>query len=115
MIGKRIYDLRKERGLTQSRISELADISREQINRYENDKVVPDFSTVVKLAKVLEVSVNSILSGPECDREITDEKMILRIYDHPGEARVRQAVDSVNSLVKGAVRGAGHPDDQREQ
>lgn len=36
----------------------------------------------------------------------TDEKMILRIYDHPGEARVRQAVDSVNSLVKGATGGA---------
>ena len=36
----------------------------------------------------------------------TDEKMILRIYDHPGEARVRQAVDSVNSLVKGAGGGA---------
>ena len=32
-----------------------------------------------------------------------DEKMILRIYDHPGEGRVQKAVDSLNSLVKGAV------------
>lgn len=73
MIGKRIYELRKEKGLTQSQLSELADISREQINRYENDKVTPDFATVVKLAKVFEVSVNSILSGPEADKLITEE------------------------------------------
>lgn len=45
----------------------------------------------------------------------TDEKMILRIYDHPGDARVRQAVDSVNFLVKGAVRGADLPGNSREQ
>jgi integrase len=35
-----------------------------------------------------------------------DEKMILRIYDHPGESRVQQAVRSLNSAVKGAGQGA---------
>lgn len=73
MIGKRIYELRKERSFTQSQLSELADISREQINRYENEKAVPDFATVVKLAKALNVSVNSILSGPEADKAVTEE------------------------------------------
>ena len=37
----------------------------------------------------------------------SDEKMILRIYDHPGETRVQQAVRSLNSVVKGAEQGAG--------
>lgn len=32
----------------------------------------------------------------------SDEKMILRIYDHPGEGRIQRAVDSLNSIVKGA-------------
>lgn len=35
-----------------------------------------------------------------------DEKMILQVYDHPGDARVQQAIKSVNSIVKGADRGA---------
>lgn len=37
----------------------------------------------------------------------SDEKMILRIYDHPSESRVRSAVDSLNSVIKGATGGAG--------
>lgn len=73
MIGKRIYELRREKKLTQTKLSELADISREQINRYENEKATPDFGTVVRIAKALEVSVNSLLNGPAADKEITEE------------------------------------------
>ena len=75
VIGKRIYELRTERRLTQSQLANLADVSREQINRYENDKVTPDFHTIVKLANVFNVSVNSLLSGPEADRRVTDEDL----------------------------------------
>lgn len=37
-----------------------------------------------------------------------DEKMILRIYDHPSERRVKSAIQSLNSVVKGAAGGAAH-------
>jgi len=73
MIGKRISELRKEKGLSQTRLSEMAEISRSQICRYENGKQDPDFSTVVRIAKALEVSVNSLLMGPEADKVITEE------------------------------------------
>ena len=35
-----------------------------------------------------------------------DEKMLLRIYDHPPKDRVKRTVKSLNSFVKGANRGA---------
>lgn len=73
MIGKRIEELRKGKGWTQAQLAEKADITRTQISRYEHDKQDPDFSTVVRLAKALEVSVNSILSGPEADKVVTEE------------------------------------------
>lgn len=38
----------------------------------------------------------------------SDEKMILRIYDHPGDGRIKQAVNNLNSTIKGAERGAAH-------
>ena len=90
MIGKRLYDLRKELGFTQAKLSELCDISREQINRYENDKAVPDFGTVVKLAKVFNVSVNSILSGPESDKIVTDEDIRLALSSNGNPLTVRE-------------------------
>lgn len=73
MIGKRIEELRKSKGWTQQKLGDLADITREQISRYEHEKQDPDFSTVVRLAQALEVSVNSLLSGPEADKIVTEE------------------------------------------
>ena len=90
MIGKRLYDLRKELGLTQAKLSELCDISREQINRYENDKATPDFGTVVRLAKALNVSVNSILSGPDADKIITDEDVRVALSSNGVPLTVRE-------------------------
>ena len=73
MIGKRIEELRKMKKWTQAQLAEKSDISREQISRYEHDKQDPDFSTCIRLANALEVSINSLLSGPEADKVITEE------------------------------------------
>ena len=72
------------------KLSELCDISREQINRYENDKAVPDFGTVVKLAKALNVSVNSILSGPEADKIVTDEDIRIALSSNGNPLTIRE-------------------------
>jgi len=65
--------LRKEKGWTQQTLGDRADISREQISRYEHGKSVPDFPTTVRLAQALEVSIDSLLRGPDAEKEITEE------------------------------------------
>lgn len=44
-----------------------------------------------------------------------DEKMLLRIYDHPPKARVQKAINSLNLHVKGATGGAHKINDPCEQ
>lgn len=81
MIGQRIAELRKQKNLSQGELADLAGTTREQISRYENDKRMPDFHSIVKLAKALDVSVNSILSGPEADKIITEEDIRFALSD----------------------------------
>ena len=81
MFGERLSFLRKERGLTQAQLAEKADIAREMVSRYERNAQDPDFSTVVRIAKALEVSVNSLLSGPEADKVITEEDIRFALSD----------------------------------
>jgi len=45
----------------------------------------------------------------------SDEKMILRVYDHPGDSRVQQAVSSLNSIIKGAGGGAGNQEEVQKK
>lgn len=64
-IGKRISALRREKGLKQEDIAQALDVSSQAVSKWENDQSCPDISLLPKLAKLLGVSVDTLLSGEE--------------------------------------------------
>lgn len=58
-IGKNIYTLRKEQGLTQEQLAELVNVSFQAVSKWENGNSVPDVSTLPLLANVLHCSIDS--------------------------------------------------------
>jgi transcriptional regulator with XRE-family HTH domain len=62
MIGKNIKRLRQERGISQDRLSKLADISLNTISKIElEENPNPTIETVQKIARALNVSIEKIL------------------------------------------------------
>ena len=49
-LGERIYQYRSARGLSQLELSELLDVSRQSISKWETDVAVPELSKLVKMA-----------------------------------------------------------------
>ena len=88
-IGRRIAQLRKEKGLTQEELSQMMEVSAQAVSKWENDQTCPDISSLPKLAEILGVTVDELLSGkketapvaqvlaPEERKELKD--MMLRI------------------------------------
>jgi len=64
-IGKRIAQLRKEKGLTQEDLSKMMEVSAQAVSKWENDQTCPDIASLPRLAKILGVTVDEILSGKE--------------------------------------------------
>lgn len=64
-IGKRISQLRKEKGLTQEDLAGMMEVSAQAVSKWENDQTCPDITSLPKLAKILGVSVDELLSGKE--------------------------------------------------
>ena len=64
-IGKRIAQLRKEKGLTQDELSQMMEVSAQAVSKWENDQTCPDIASLPKLAKILGVTVDELLSGKE--------------------------------------------------
>lgn len=62
-IGNLIYQLRKEKNMTQKQIADAMNISDKTISKWERGKGCPDISLLLELAQILEVSVDGILSG----------------------------------------------------
>lgn len=64
-IGKRIAALRREKGLKQDDLAQMLEVSPQAVSKWENDQTCPDISLLPKLAKILGVSVDELLSGKQ--------------------------------------------------
>jgi len=62
-IGKKIKKLRRAKGLSQDRLSKLADVSYNSIIKLEREEITnPTIKTLQKIAKALEVQVDDLIS-----------------------------------------------------
>ena len=60
-IGKRIAQLRKEKGLTQEELAVRMGVSPQAVSKWENDQTCPDISALPALSKLLGVTVDELL------------------------------------------------------
>ena len=64
-VGKRIAELRRERGINQEQLAEMALLSRVTVARYESGRIEPGASAISRIADVLNVSTDELLCRTE--------------------------------------------------
>ncbi len=62
-IGERLRFLRKRLGLSQKEMAQKLGISRVALARYENNKRYPDTAILAKIAQILGVSLDWLVTG----------------------------------------------------
>ena len=62
IFGKRLKELRIERGLSQQKLGELLGFCNESISCWENGSREPDLDTLVQIARYFEVSFEELLT-----------------------------------------------------
>lgn len=68
-IGSFIKAMRKEQGLTQHELAEKLYISDKTVSKWETGNGMPDVTLMVPLCKILNISVNELLSGERLDND----------------------------------------------
>lgn len=61
LLGKRVRDLRKSRGMTQQELGDLINVTKVSICCYENGTRMPTIDTLLELGKVFGVSIDYFL------------------------------------------------------
>ena len=59
-LGKNIAMLRKEKGISQEKLAEMLDISRQAVTKWESEKANPDTENLIRLAGIFEVSLDEL-------------------------------------------------------
>lgn len=74
--GAKIKQLREEKGMTQQSLAEKLYVTRQAVSRWECGARYPDLLTAKKIAQVLDVSVDELLSGEELKENIEKEPIV---------------------------------------
>lgn len=65
LIGKNIKEVRLSRGLSQEVLSDMCGFSNTTLSAYENGRKIPSLTTIAKIAKELNVSIERLYYGDE--------------------------------------------------
>ena len=62
-LGQNIYRLRTERNLSQGDLADTLEVSRQSVSKWENDMAVPELDKLIRMAKLFEVSLDSLVGN----------------------------------------------------
>lgn len=97
MLGKRIKQLRKEKGLSQADLGKKVGLSYAQIGRYETKGMQPSAEVLKKIANVLGASPDYLLNGSaeeKATNHLSDKELIQQFKE------VEQMTNEDKTFVK---------------
>ena len=83
-IGKRLYEARKNAGLSQEEVAEKLNVARQTISKWELDETIPDLKQGEELSKIYGKEISELINEDEYKeiKEVlknTNEKNALKI------------------------------------
>jgi transcriptional regulator with XRE-family HTH domain len=99
--GKRIIELRKTKGISQTELASQLGIHKNVLGRYEREEAKPSIEVAKNIADLLEVSLDYLTGkiDTEVDKEIVDK--VLTIQNLPEDERNR-ILFTIDALVRDA-------------
>jgi transcriptional regulator with XRE-family HTH domain/uncharacterized membrane protein YuzA (DUF378 family) len=72
-IGERLYNLRKEKGLSQEDLANELGVSRQTVSKWETGESSPDFDKIIPLCNFFGITSDELLSGKQNIVEVAKE------------------------------------------
>lgn len=60
-IGEQIQNIRIKKGLTQERLAEMLEVSRQSVSKWELGQAVPDVDKIIRMSELFDVSTDTLL------------------------------------------------------
>lgn len=64
-IGERLYNLRKDKKMSQEDLANVLDVSRQTISKWETGESMPDFNKICPLCEYFGITSDELLSGKQ--------------------------------------------------
>ena len=63
IFGEKLFELRKQKGLSQEELSFKLNVARQTISKWESGITTPDMENLIKISKLFEVSIDELVGN----------------------------------------------------
>ena len=70
--ANRLYELRKQQGLSQEELAEKLGVSRQAVSKWERSEASPDTDNLIALAKIYGLTLDELVYGEKAGEEKTE-------------------------------------------
>ena len=99
MVGERLWDLRKDAGLTQNELAAALNINKHSVSSYERDKSEPPDAVKIAIAQYFDVSVDYLLGLTDERRSLSGRERLLRLPPDLPEAAIFDLTSYIDYLT----------------
>lgn len=68
-IGEKLFELRKEKNLSQEEVADKLNVSRQTISKWETNQSTPDFDKIIPICELFKISTEELLTGKKAEGE----------------------------------------------
>ena len=109
-LGEKIYKLRTERNLSQGDLSELLEVSRQSVSKWENGAATPDLDKIIKLSEIFGITIDELVKNEEVSapsEQKTPEIIIKKESSFPPRKIIGTVLLSLSLIVTVVLLAAG--------
>ena len=70
--GEKLFQLRKEKGLSQEALAEQVGTTRQAISKWENDQGFPETEKLLQLSNIFEISIDYLLKDEQSSNTVSE-------------------------------------------
>ena len=102
--GKRLYQLRKDRGWSQPQLGKQIGTSGAIVGRYERGEMTPSIEVAVKVARAFRVTLDALVADSKLPDILGDQAMLERwqALDALPSGERQRILDVLDSLIRDA-------------
>jgi len=100
MLGARIGEIRKKRGMTQEELSGRMGIGPKYLSSIERGKENPTLNTLINLARCLDLDLGEMFSYIEIEDPLQRKAILSSLLNNAEDEQLKQALKVLTALLR---------------
>ena len=99
LLGKRIKELRKQKGYTQDYLAEKLKIEPRQLSKLETGKHYPSFETIIALLETFDITFEELISFEHLNSANVIRKTLLKDIENIDDNKIQNVYKILRVLI----------------